>query len=137
MLRNVNTTLKKFPANATDLIQPTDSFIISKIKDSWKRKWDAYKVQLIERGEWMNSACGSSGKLKNPGKHFFLRLAAESVREVNAQKDKNGLSYARKAMMRTGMSLNLNGKWVESQLFLNLQGIIAKHRNHFDGEPVQ
>ena len=59
------------------------------------------------------------------------------MREVNAQKDKNGLSYARKAMMRTGMSLNLNGKWEESQLFLILQGIIAKHRNHFDGESVQ
>ena len=137
MLRNINTTLKKCPANATDLIQPADSFSISKIKNSWKRKWDAYKVKLIDGGERMKSASGSSGKLKNPGKFFFLRLAAESVREVNAQKDKNGLSYARKAMMRTGMSLNLNGKWEESQLFLILQGIIAKHRNHFDGESVQ
>ena len=71
MLRNINTTLKKCPANATDLIQPADSFSISKIKNSWKRKWDAYKVKLIEGGERMNSASGSSGKLKNPGKFFF------------------------------------------------------------------
>lgn len=137
LLSRINTNLKKFPANATDLVQPADSFVISKIKDAWRRRWDAYKVGLIERGEWMRSESGSSGKLKNPGKQFFLKLAADSVRDVNAQKDKEGLSYARKAMIRTGMSLNLNGNWEERQLFTNLQGIIAKHRNHFNGEPVE
>ncbi len=28
-------SLKYFPANATDLVQPADSFIISKIKETW------------------------------------------------------------------------------------------------------
>lgn len=78
-----------------------------------------------------------SGKLCNPGKHFFLKLAADAVREVNEQRDKDGVQYARKAMKMTGMSLNLNGLWEESQLTQDLQCIIAKHRNHFDGPPVE
>jgi len=39
-------------------------------------------------------------------------------------------------MIQTGMALNLNGIWEESQLTDQLQQIIAKHRNHFNGEPV-
>jgi len=31
----------------------------------------------------MSGEDGSSGKLKNPGKAFFLRLPADPVREVN------------------------------------------------------
>ena len=34
------------------------------------------------------------------------------------------------------MSLNLNGKWEEDQLSNERQEILAKYRNHFDGEPV-
>lgn len=52
----------------------------------------------------MGSGSGASGKLKNPGKGFFLKLAANSIREVNKQRDKNGVPYARKAMIRTGMA---------------------------------
>lgn len=136
-LRNIRTTLQKFPPNATHLIQPADSFIIQKIKEAWRKLWDEYKYRCIKAGEWMDSANGkSSGKIRNPGKTFFLRLASEAVRQVNAMRDKNGVQYARKAMIMTGMSLNLNGRWEESQLTDELQAIIAKHRNHFEGEPV-
>lgn len=34
------------------------------------------------------------------------------------------------------LALNLNGLWEESQLTNQLQQIIAKHRNHLNGEPV-
>ena len=70
------------------------------------------------------------------GRHF-LKLAADAVRDVNAQQDRNGLSYAMKAMIRTGMGLNLNGKWEECQIFFHLQEIVAKHRNHFNGRPAE
>jgi len=80
----------------------------------------------------MSGEDGCSGKLKNPGKAFFLRLAAESVREVNSQTDKNGVSFARKAMVMTGMSLNYNGQWEEKQLTQELQAIIANYRGHFE-----
>ena len=77
-----------------------------------------------------------SGKIINPGKRFFLKLAVNCVRDVNRQRTSEGITYARKAMIRCGMSLNLNGKWEEDQLSNELQEIVAKYRNHFDGEPV-
>ncbi len=61
---------RKFRTNATNLVQPADSFIFSKIKDAWRRRWDAYKVELICQGKWKNGE-KSSGKLENPGKRFF------------------------------------------------------------------
>lgn len=46
----------------------------------------------------MGSGEGTSGKVKNPGKHLFLKLAANADRDVNSQRDKNGIKYTRKAM---------------------------------------
>ena len=46
-------------------------------------------------------------KIINPGKRFFLKLAANCVRDVNRQRTSEGITYARKAMIRCGMSLNL------------------------------
>ena len=71
-------------------------------------------------------------KNEESGKVFFLELAAEAVKDVNKQRDKNGPSYSWKAMTRTGMALNLSGLWEEKQLFTDLQGIITKQRNHSD-----
>lgn len=136
-LKTINTVLYKLPPNATDLVQPADSFIIQKIKEVWRRRWDVYKMDCIKKGLWKDGDNGSgSGRLVNPGKRFFLKLAADSVREVNCMKDRNGESYARKAMVMTGMSLGYDGVWSEGQLTQDLQGIIAKYRNHFEGVPV-
>ena len=52
------------------------------------------------------------------------------------QRDKNGHPYAWKAMVRTGLSLNFNGKLEEAQLSRKLQEIVAKHRNVFEGAPI-
>ena len=40
-------------------------------------------------------------------------------------------------MIRTGMALNVNGEWEELHLFAELQEIIAKHRVHFEGQPIE
>jgi hypothetical protein len=45
------------------------------------------------------------------------------------------MTYARKSMIRCGLSLDLDGVWKTEQLFPELQQIIVEHRNHFDGEP--
>lgn len=58
------------------------------------------------------------------------------MRDVNNQRDSNGVSYARKAMIRPGMFLNLNGCWEKTQLTSELQEIIRSHRNHFGGLEV-
>lgn len=76
------------------------------------------------------------GKATKPRKTFFLRLAAETIFEVNSKKDKHGLNYARKAMIRCGLSLGVDGTWKPSQLFPHLQVIISKFPEHFEGKPV-
>ena len=139
-LERLNATLRFLPANATDLCQPADSFVISKIKEEWTRLWDLKKMTLKRDSQWQSTrrADGSwSGKLQNPGKRFFLNLAAESVRNVNNMSDKNGLTYARKAMIRCGLAKDVSGVWHEKQLMPHLQEIIRKHRSHFNGSPVE
>lgn len=49
----------------------------------------------------------------NPGKRFY-KLAANAVKEVNGTRDSNEISYARKAMVMTGISLGYDGVWSEA-----------------------
>ena len=78
----------------------------------------------------------ASGKIPNPGKHFYLRLAAAAVSDVSAMRDKDGIRFARKAMIRTGLALNINGQWEGRQLFPKLQEIVNKYRTYSAGAPV-
>ncbi|RHY89932.1 hypothetical protein DYB35_004602 [Aphanomyces astaci] len=138
-LAETNTAIHFFPPCATDLVQPADSFVISKIKDEWTRRWDIKKLELIQSNEWSNNVRvdgGWSGKLKNSGKTYFLQLAADCVRAVNSMRDNAGLTYARKAMIRCGLSLDVTGFWHVKQLTPELQAIIAKYKNHYEGELV-
>jgi hypothetical protein len=48
----------------------------------------------------------------------------------------HGIGYARKAMIRCGLSLDVRGQWHVPQLSLELQQIVGKHLAHFDGEAV-
>jgi hypothetical protein len=52
---------------------------------------------------------------------------------VNNMKDKNGLSWSRKAMIRGRLSLGLDGQWRVNQLSPELQEIIKKYPNEFAG----
>lgn len=67
-LNSISTTIQKFPPNATHLLQPADSFVIQKLKDAWRKRWDDYKYECIRRETWT----ASSGKLPNPGKPFLF-----------------------------------------------------------------
>ncbi|OWY93114.1 hypothetical protein PHMEG_00037609, partial [Phytophthora megakarya] len=90
-LLELKAELRYLSANATDLCQPADSFVIAKIKDVWAQKWNQRKIDLIEGGKWQNNKRNDgswSGKLRNPGKSFFLHLATETIREVNSKKMK-------------------------------------------------
>jgi hypothetical protein len=59
-----------------------------------------------------------------------------AVQLVNAMRDANGIGYARKAMIRCGLSLDDTGQWHVPQLSVELQQIVGKQRAHFDGEAV-
>ncbi len=74
VLSCLRASLKYFPANATDLVQPTDSFIISKIKEAWSSSWNQKKIEMIRANKLQDKvrSDGSwSGKLPNPGKKYF------------------------------------------------------------------
>ena len=111
--------------------------MIQQVKDEWRRLWNLHRLQCVSE-ERFNDRLNPKGsrKLENPGKEFFLKLARDVIRNVNNERDKNGHFYARKAMVRTGLSLNFNGKWEEAQLSRELQEIVAKHRDVFEGAAI-
>ena len=86
-------------------------------------------MQTRVDGQW-------SGKLINSGKRFFFELTAICIDNVNKEIDDDNISYARKARIRCGLALGLDGFWTVTQLFLHLQKIIAKHLQHFQGHDV-
>ena len=75
-------------------------------------------------------------KLTNPCKRFFLQLAANAIKDVNRFLDSNNMSYAKKAMIRCGLTLGIDGTLTTNQLFLHLQEIIAKHHLYFHKKEV-
>ncbi len=75
-------------------------------------------------------------RYKIPENRFFLRMGAKADRWVNEQCDQTGLTYARKAMIRCRLSLDITGEWHEKQLNRDLQIIIEKHHQHFEGLAV-
>ena len=80
-----------------------------------------------------NGFTSASWKIPNPGNSFYLGFAAAAVPDVNAMRDSDRLRYARKPMICTLISLNINGQWKERQLFPKLLEIVQKYRQHFDG----
>jgi hypothetical protein len=130
VLHAKNTEVCYLSACSTSLCQPADQFIIAKIKDAWTRRRESKKTKLIREQQWQNDSNGRrgfSGKLKNPGKPYFLLLAAATVQDVNEEHDAYGMTYARKSMIRCGLSLDLDGVWKTEQLFPELQQIIVEH----------
>ena len=109
-LSRLNASFRFLVANATDRIQPCDSYVISKIKvvwkDSWTAHWEAYKFDAVKKGMWQDV----SGAIKNPGKRFFLKLAATAIQAVNNCRDSQGLTFAGKAMIHCDLSLDITGQ---------------------------
>ena len=136
VLATKNTIFKFMPPCSTHLCQSIDTFLISKIKDAWTRRWEAKKIELIQQNAWQNAPWANGqwlGKLTNLGNVFFQQLAAHSVEDVNREVDCDNISYARKAMICCGLALKLDGFWSVGQLFPHLQEIIAKNLQYFQG----
>lgn len=51
-LHNIRTSFKKLPADATNIFQPADSFVIQKFKDSWRKRLDNFKYGLMAKVLW-------------------------------------------------------------------------------------
>lgn len=61
---DINTKIWFIPSNCTEFKQPCDSFAVQKIKSVWQKRWEKYKMELVQSGRWK----GSSGRIDNPGK---------------------------------------------------------------------
>jgi hypothetical protein len=63
-------------------------------------------------------------------------LATDSIEDVNRQVDIDNMSYVRKSMIRCGLALGTDSTWSINQLFPQLQQIVAKHQQYFEGLEV-
>lgn len=131
VLRELNIVLRYLPPNSTHLTQPADSFVIQAIKSAWMEMWDKYKFAQISKGEFRDGP-GQAGHIPNPQKRYFLELAAASLAAARQRVDSNGLNFARKSMIRCGLSLPDDGVWKISQLRQELQTLVTEHRDVFD-----
>ena len=103
------------------------------------RRWEAKKAELIATKAWQNNPWVDGqwfGKLRNPYERFFLQLGADSVQDVNQQLDCDNMTYARKAMIRSGLALDVDGTWSVHQLFPYLLELVAKHEPYFLGQQI-
>jgi hypothetical protein len=69
--------------------------------------------------------------LSNLEKGISYSWPQTASKAVNNMKDKNGLSWSCKVMIRCGLSLGINGQWGVNQLSPELQEIIKKYPNEF------
>lgn len=67
--------------------------------------WDNKRLKMIEKKEWLDCK-DMSGKLSNPKKTFYLKLAAEAC-DVSNELYMDGICCARKEMMGCGMARKL------------------------------
>lgn len=130
-MKELNIELRYFPPNATHLVQPCDSLVIQIIKYAWTTRWDKTKAHDVLSGQFRDKKRGS-GKLINLGKHYFLNLGADAVKDASARIDDNGLNFARKAMMTSGLSKDVEKVWKVGQLRTELQAMIRRNQGLFD-----
>eukprot|EP00644_Phytophthora_capsici_P015214 jgi/Phyca11/40919/gw1.98.86.1 len=108
-----------------------DRFPIQRIKMHWRRLCEKRNMDAIRRGEWMQGT-KASGSLANPGKKFFLETAAECIRLVNAEIDKDGVNWAKKTMLLCGLDVGKDGKWCVEQLSKPLREIVERFPADFE-----
>lgn len=106
--QSIHVTFCYSPDIITDLVQPCKFFVIQKLGKAWRKRWAEEQRGLIEE-----NALTDGGRLPNSGKSYFLQLAVDFIRDLNAELDQNGLTYARKAMILCGMDLNTREVWEE------------------------
>jgi hypothetical protein len=137
VLAKKRTTLRYLSPCATHLCQLADTFIISKIKDAWTKGGKPRNLNSSNKilGK-ISLEVMANDKLTNPEKKFFLHLAADSIEDVNRRVDIDNMSCAIKSIIRCGLALGADGTWSVNKLFPQLQQIVAKHQQYFEGLEV-
>jgi len=81
-LHDIRTNIVRFPANCTHLIQPLDQILLRMLKAAWRRMWEQYRAEMVQQGIFT-----STGRVPNPGKHFYLEMVRDVVDEINEKID--------------------------------------------------
>lgn len=126
----INTALKKLPANTTHICQPLDQFIICEIKRIWRTAWDQKRMEMTLGSNY----AAVSGNLNHPHRHWYMQLAKDCIEEVNLMVDDSGMPLVRKAMIKCGLSCDIDGVWRTEMLSEELQSICSKYPENFNGE---
>lgn len=127
-LGTCQTELKRFQPNSTTVAQPLDQLLLRCFKSEWRKRWYAKRNELVCEGEYTNT-----GRVRNPGKYFFLRLVKEIVDELNGRTE-HGMSLARRSLMICGLIPGLNGVWSVQQLTPKLREIVENNMEYFEGQ---
>lgn len=126
-LGTINTELIRFPPNCTHLIQPLDQILLRKIKAEFRKRWEKFRADAVIAGIFT-----STGRIPNPGKHFYLEMVRDVVDEINSRIDA-GMSESRRALIMCGMVPSSDGVWEIEQLTPELQSIVHEFPTYFDG----
>lgn len=135
VLQRRNAELRYLPKFSMKLYQPSDPFVMQKVKTAWRVMWDEMRMAMVENGAQTDFKKGS-GKLPNPEKTFSPERAAKAVKAGDGQRDSDGFQYARKAIIRRGLALNLNGLQEVSHPLPHLQEIVKRYPDSFCGKSV-
>lgn len=127
-----NIDLRFFPGCAAHLIRPLDSFVIALLEKEWMKSWDDDMVKLVKNKCFPDPRTGS-GKVVNIENAFLLKLSSEVPYVVSKKRDKYGVLFKHKVMISCEMGHNLNRLCETSQLSSELQNIVAKYREKFNG----
>ena len=88
---------------------------------------DKRRNELVKAGELT-----SAGRIRNPGKHFFLKMVKEDVDELNSGTIGN-LTLVRKSLIMCRLIPGENGTWELSQLTPELTKITESNLAYFNG----
>lgn len=78
--------MRFLPKNAAHLVQPCDSFSKQVMKTWWVSRWEAQKMKSFR----MESGRKPMKKFRILG-NDFLQCAAAAIRDINSQRDEDGL----------------------------------------------
>lgn len=74
----------------------------------------------------------STGRVENPGKHYYLELIKECFEELNS-KMSEAVNMAMKSMIICGVIPDTDGEWKVSQLSKELQVVVNANMPYFHG----
>lgn len=89
------TKIRFFPKNETHLLWSAHTFVIQKIKMTWRGQWDDKKLEMLSSEMWLNSENGSGKQTCEFGKtHLFEDWCGDCAMFEQRMRQKRGAIYA-------------------------------------------